>query len=90
MSANAYLSVRVRSTRDLDTVARSYLYSHTSLLVELPNGRYVQAVLETTAQDQDTATYLAKYQAGRLQSGMYGASVYGTLGEALEDMDALR
>ena len=91
MSSNAYLSVRVRTARDLQTVCSSYLYGTSTLLLSFPNGqRYVQAVVETTGENEGHALFLALYQADRLASGLYGASAYSTLGEALADMDALR
>jgi hypothetical protein len=91
MSGNgtAYISVRVRTRRDLITIHNAYLYGHTHVLATFPNGHYTQAVLETRAQSPSEALYLANYQAGRLSSGNYGASVYPSFGDALTDMDTI-
>jgi hypothetical protein len=89
MSGTAYLSVRVRTRRDLITIHNAYLYGHTHVLATFPNGIYTQAVLETRCEDDSTALYRARLQAGRLQSSLYGASAYPSFGDALADMDTI-
>lgn len=83
MEAQRYISVITTTPRSVP----SYLYGHTVIMdgseLDLGNG-LTGLVLVTTADSQDRADYLAEYQAGRLASGMHGASVWPTAREATD------
>lgn len=69
--------------RGSESMLQAYLYNHTSWRARLTDpadhDRFV-ALLETRS-DTGNEDYLADYQAGRLQSGMFGTRIF-------EDEDA--
>jgi len=71
-----FIAVRGKLERMREVSA--YLYNGQSVVTEPVTGPYGSFVIVDAGADAYTANYLA----GRLQSGMFGASVFGTLEEA--------
>lgn len=78
-----FIAVRGKSTRMEEVPA--YLYSGQSVVTEPVTGMFGTFVIVDTG---DADAYRANYVAGRLQSGMFGASVFGTLEEAQAYIEA--
>jgi hypothetical protein len=72
-----FIAVRGKAERMQEIEA--YLYNGQSVVTEPVTGIYGTFVIVDTA---NADAYRAHYVAGRLQSGMFGATVFDTLEEA--------
>lgn len=72
-----FIAVRGRSNRMHEIEA--YLYNGQTVISEPQTGTYGTFVVVDTGSDD---AYRANYVAGRLQSGMFGATVFQTREEA--------
>lgn len=62
----------------------AYLYSHSAITEVIEGPRFTAFVYRTDAMQLPRCEYLANYQAERLRSGLFGAYVVGSHGEAVE------
>lgn len=65
----------VDDLRRIESHVNAYLYAHTAIYATYRGNRYTALVLRTDACDDAQAEWLAKYQVGRLDSGLL-ATVY--------------
>lgn len=72
-----YITVVTSSSQEQ---IEAYLYDHTKIVssVIIASNHRRHFLLETTADTEDRASFLANYQSERLQSGLHGAAVYET------------
>ena len=83
MATTLYIVVSGKGTRaEVD----SYMYSTSEKVSEenFDNVREVCSIWRVTADNEDHANFLVKYQVGRLQSGLLVGSVFDTMKEAAE------
>lgn len=71
--------IAVRGKADRMQEVPAYLYSGQSVATEPVTGLYGTFVVVDTGEDN---AYASEYLAGRLQSGMFGATVFDTREEA--------
>lgn len=89
MATTLYLVVSGKGTRQ---EVGGYMYSTSTLVQEsdFDSVREVASIWQITADSAEHADFLTKYQVGRMQSGLFGCSVFDTLKEATEWYATLR